>query len=199
MPKSWLVRNAESAERARRRIELSGLTPGGHPVWDKWEVSPLVAHHPDYPFILPMVDRRTNGAVHSKASRLGITRRHAPPWSENELLRLRKMYPKGTRQEILGAFPGRTYEAVAQMANKRGIYRAPRPLNPTGCKVLDQILNRARERRVSLAVLGAEAGHINYFTGRQWRSGRYNWKAHWLAIRYLEGTLRARFPDKHKT
>lgn len=74
MPKSWLVRGAESADRARRRMQLLGTTPNGHPLWEPWEVDPVIGRHPDYGPIFPVLDRRTHPAAYNKAGRLGITK-----------------------------------------------------------------------------------------------------------------------------
>lgn len=114
----------------------------------------------------------------------------ALPWSDNELLRLRKFYPTKTREEVLAAFPGRTYAAVAKAANARGIYRAPKPLKPTGNSVLDQILARARARNVSMEELGHVTQKRSYFLKRRWRNGRFDFAAHSRAVSFLGGKMR---------
>jgi len=45
---AWLSRDARSAERARRRMFLTGVTPNGHPLWDQFEVGNMVEHYLDY-------------------------------------------------------------------------------------------------------------------------------------------------------
>ena len=124
---SWAARGAASAERGRRMMELRGVTPNGHPLWAPWEVQPVVAIYPEYRSIFPLLNRRTKPAVYHKAGRLGITKSRPPLWSDNEIIRIRKVYPSGTYDEILAAFPGRTIVAVARAANQRGIFRLPRP------------------------------------------------------------------------
>jgi len=191
MKLSWYARGAASAERMRRLMQLRGATPNGHPLWNQQEIGDLVDGYPDYRSIFPKLERRTEPATYSKAGRLGITRRKAPTWSDNEILRLRKFYPRGTRDEILGVFPGRTWTAIAKQANARGIYRAPKPLNPTGNRVLDQILARARERNVSMAELDQVVKRKRYFALRRWRSHKYDHSAHFRAVLFLGGNLRA--------
>lgn len=193
MPKSWLVRGAESADRARCRMQLLGVTPNGHPLWEPWEVDPVIGQYPDYRAIFPELERRTHPAVYNKAGRLGVTKPRPPSWSDNEILRLRKVYPNGTREEILAAFPGRTFAAVAKAANARGICRAPKALQPTGSLVLDQILARARSRNVSLEELGAATRKRNYFKKRGWRHGQYDFAAHARAVAFLGGAIRVRW------
>lgn len=193
MPKSWLVRGAESADRARRRMQLLGVTPNGHPLWEPWEVEPVIGRYPDYRSIFPVLDRRTHPAVYNKAGRLGITKPRGQPWSENEILRLRKVYPKGTRAEIDAAFPGRSYNAIAKMANVRGIYRAPRPLKPTGHRLLDQVLERARKMNLSRSDLDSMARSKRYFQSSAWKR-RADVAIHCRAAVVLGGTIRAAFP-----
>lgn len=190
MPKSRLVRGAESADRARRRMLLAGVTPNGHPLWELREVAPVVGRYPDYQSIFPELERRTQPAVYNKAGRLGITKPRAPQWSDNEILRLRRVYPSGTRDEVLAAFPGRTYAAIGKAANARGIYRAPKPLKPTGNPVLDQILARAHERNVSMEELGHVTHKRSYFQKRRWRNGQFDFAAHSRAVAFLGGKIR---------
>lgn len=192
MPKSWLARGAESADRARRRMQIMGVTPNGHPLWEPWEVEPVIGRYPDYRSIFPVLDRRTHPAVYNKAGRLGITKSRPPSWSDNEILRLRKVYPNGTREEILAAFPGRTFAAVAKAANARGIYRT-KVIQPTGILLLDQVLHRAASRNLSMEDLDKFCRTGKYFRNRRWKSAP-NASAHCRAARLLGGTIRARFP-----
>lgn len=190
---SWIARGAASAERARRQMELRGCTPNGYPLWARWEVDPLVEMHPAYPAIFALVPRRSHAAVYSKAGRLGITKPNVP-WSDNEFLRLR-MYRTGTREEILAAFPGRTWEAIARAARKRGHRRPKAPIQPSGIPLIDQILERAVKKNMSLADLDYFARKKGYFSKRRWRH-RLDNSANLRAIRALGGQLRARFPSE---
>lgn len=193
MPMSWIARGAASAERSRRLMQLRGVTPNGHPLWTQWEVGPVVELAPAYGLIIPMVERRTRPGVYSKAQRLGVAPKAPPRWSENEILRLRKVYPTKSREEVLTAFPGRSYAAVAKAANARGIYRAPQPLKPTGDAILDQILVRARARNVTLEELGCATGKRAYFHRRGWRNGRFDFAAHSRAVAFLGGNIKVRW------
>lgn len=193
MPMSWIARGAASAERGRRLMEARGVTPNGHPLWTQWEEGPLVKLAPAYGLIIPMVERRTRPGVYSKAQRLGVAPKAPSRWSENEILRLRKVYPKGTKEEVLAAFPGRSYAAVAKAANARGIYRAGKPLAPTGNGLLDQILARARIRNVSLAELDVECRRRGYFTKRTWRRSGFSFLAHAKAVAFLGGRVHVRW------
>lgn len=188
---SWVARGAASAERARRQMELRGCTPNGHPLWERWEVNPLVEMHPAYPAIFPLLPRRSHAGVYSKAGRLGITKPRLP-WSDNEILRLR-IYRTGTRAEILAAFPGRTWNAIAHAAQKRGHRRPKVPIEPSGNRLIDQILARAVKKNMSLADLDYFARKKGYFSRRKWRHQLDN-SANYRAVCALGGQLRAEFP-----
>lgn len=79
----------------------------GHPLWQRWEVGPVIDLYPTYRSIFPLLNRRTRPAVYGKAGRHGITKPRGRTWDDNEILRLR-IYRTGTKAEILAAFPGRT-------------------------------------------------------------------------------------------
>jgi len=194
---AWLNRGAASAERSRRLMEMRGVTPNGHPLWQGWEVSPVVEMYPRYGSIFPALPRRTKPAVYGKASRLGITKGKAREWDVNEIPRLRRVYPTGTRAEIEAAFPGRSYSACSKAANARGIYRAPRPYKATGILLIDQILLRARAKNWALSDLDKEIRVPGYFSNRKWKR-HLNPSAHFRAVSLLGGVVRARFPAPHQ-
>jgi hypothetical protein len=180
----------------RREMAKRGVTPNGYPIWNQQEFGDLADAVPAYALAMPKLPRRTLPAAHSKASREGIARPKAPEWDLNEIPRLRKLYPTATAAELLAAFPGRTLAAIRKAANARKIYRDPKPLQPTGNTVLDQILRRARDQNWSMEQLGAAALNHRYFRHRQWRRGKFNHRAHGLAVKALGGVLRARWFDE---
>lgn len=192
MPLSWIAKGAASAERGRRLMALRGVTPNGHPLWQSWEVQPLVQMHPAYGSIFPVLDRRTHPAVYSKAGRLGIATKRPLPWSENEIVRLRKVYPRGTREDILTAFPGRTYGAIAKAANERKIYREKRQPVPTGNRLLDQILERTRVLGYSRSDLDRMSLGAGYFARKKWKS-KLDEGLHCRTVRAMGGRVRAAF------
>lgn len=189
---SWLARGAASAERARRLMQMRGVTPSGHPLWLPWECSPLEVLGPSYSIIDPMLDRRSLTAIHSKTGRLGVAGTRPPTWTDNELIRLRKVYPKGSRAEIMVALPGRTWIAIQRKAQKRKIRRAKQPEPPTGIRILDQILARAEVLAYPLSELDELAKSGTYFRSRRWRA-RPDASIHCRTAMSLGGTIRARF------
>lgn len=193
MALSWIARGAASAERARRRMQLLGVTPNGYPVWAGWEEAPLLHLGPSYSIIGPMLERRTTHALYSKAGRLGVTQPRGKPWTDpNEIWRL-KIYATGTKAEILAAFPGRTWGAIAHAARKRG-YRRPKPQPaPSGIIIIDQILERAAKRGWKLSDLDEVCRTAYYFRRGRWKS-KLDPVAVQRAVEVLGGRVRASFP-----
>lgn len=189
---AWLSRGARSAERARRRMFLTGVTPNGHPLWDQFEVGNMVEYHPDYRLLAPLLPRRTLPAQYGKAGRLGLTKPRRE-WDENEIPRLRRMYPGGSQEELLAAFPGRTWLAIAAAARKRGVYRKRRSYKSAGVAVVDAILERAHSLNLSLADLDAAGRRPGYFTHRKWNGKVIDLRAIALAVDALGGRVRAKW------
>jgi len=44
-------------------------------------------------------------------------------WTREKIDKLRRLYPRGTKEEIMKAFTGRTWIAIKLQANRHGIYR----------------------------------------------------------------------------
>ena len=176
----------------RQRIAFLGVAPSGHPLWTEPEVAPVVHLAPGYSIIEPMLERRTRGATRNKASRLGVAGMARPRWSDNEVVQLRKVYPSKSRDQVLAAFPGRSYAAVAKAANARGIFRSKPMLQQTGFRLLDQVLCRAKVLNLSLADLDRLARSGRYFRSHRW-SKRADERFHYIIARTLGGTVRAEF------
>lgn len=187
-----LIQGAATSERVRRRMALRGVTPNGHRLWDQFEAGTLRLRYPGYRRVLKVVHRTLPGA-YSKAGRMRITKTKPPAWTENEIFRLR-IYRTGTKAEILAAFPGRSFAAIARKANSRGIYRA-RPAPNTGNRLLDQILQRARDLNMTLADLDGAAQAGTYFSHRKWK--RLPLRLHFCAraVAALGGQTKIRWQD----
>jgi hypothetical protein len=189
---SHIARGALSAENARRLIMLRGYTPNGHRVWERIEATNLDQQYPDYPAAMALNPRRTRQAHYGKAERMGITRPGSVPWSDGELLKLRGTYLLCTRQELLEAFPDRTWAAITARALKAGLSRPLQPLKPSGDALLDQIRERARAWGVSICDLDRDVSGAGYFAKRKWRHGAFNPMLHYRAVKVLGGHLRFR-------
>jgi hypothetical protein len=173
-------------------MQLRGVTPNGHPLWNSSEAGDLSSDYPLYDPFLAKHSRRTRPGAQSKAGRLGITKPRGLPWDVNEILRLR-MYRTATKEDVLAAFPGRTWSAISTAARARGHRRPKLPIALSGVTVIDQILERARQQKVTLAHLDKVGGVKGYFTRKTWRH-RIDYVVHDRAVTALGGRLRARFP-----
>ena len=189
-----LAQNVSSGDRSRQRMARTGLSPNGHPLWVPPETGSLKRNVPDYDTALVEIGRRTRSAAHSKASRMGIARPASPPWNdERDVPRLRRLYPTGTKAEILAAFPNRSWGAICAKARSRHIYRKRR-FKPSGSALIDQLLARAATLNMSLVELDAAAGCGRYFSTSRYRDVRRLKPLNIArAAAAMGGTLRARF------
>lgn len=191
MSLSHFARGAISAENSRRQMMLRGFTPNGYPLWNPPEAHNLRYGYPDYDAVMAINTRRSRPAHHSKAGRMGIVRRRAPNWDENEIPRLHRMFATATRNELLAAFPGRSWAAICRRANADGYYKLKVPTS-SGIGLLDQILSRAIKRHDSLRELDRAIGGAGYFSRRKWKRRR-NHSIEARAIAYLGGTIQVRW------
>ena len=194
MDRRQLARNVASGDRARARMQATGLTPSGHPLWIDPETGALRKGYPNYGKVLAEVRRRTRGAAHSKASRINITRPRPAPWDPpNDKPKMRKLYPKGTRAELLSAFPGRSWRAIQARAQSWHIFRTRPTLVPRGLALVDAILLEARSRNLTAIELDAQINGRGFFTRRHSRLSPSGWTKVLRALRMLGGALRARW------
>lgn len=185
---SRFARGAIASENARRRMFLTGVTPSGHLLWDRVEVHNLVHGHPDYRAVTARNVARTLSAHYSKAVRIGVAGKRSPPWTENEITRLHRLYPRATKSELLKALPGRSWSAICHRARTDG-YRRRRTYKPTGNELLDQILWRACQQNWSLLDLDNEVGGHGYFARYRWRGGRIDKRLLMRAVGVLGGEV----------
>ncbi|WP_423066125.1 hypothetical protein [Devosia sp. CN2-171] len=190
---SHFARGAVAAENARRAMMLRGFTPNGYRLWDGTEAGNLLRLHPDYVAAVALNVRRTKVAHYGKASRMGIARHRSKAWDSNELLRLHRIFPHGTKPDVMAALPGRTWDAICGRAYHDGYHRPPRHPIASGNHMLDQIYIRAVKERWTLRDLD-EACHSNrYFARHKWRGGKYVAAYHFRAVKILRGRVKVRW------
>jgi len=186
------ARGAIAAENSRRAMMLRGFTPNGHPLWDQAEARNLRLGYPDYASVLLLNVRRTRPAHYGKAGRLGITRPGGRPWTDNEILRLRRLFVRASRAQILEALPERSWDAVASKAYGMGLSRPVKALKPTGSVLLDQIRLRAQQRGITMRELDGFTCGAGYFAKAKWRNGKVAPAILTRAVSVLGGRLRFR-------
>lgn len=182
-------RNAATARRMRTYIKRIGSTPSGHPLWTKEEDAKMRHLYPDYKKLQRALRRRTYCSLRNRARSLGIAKkRHT--WKGEDIVKLRKLYPEGSRDSILSAFPGVEWSKIAARANAAKIWRRRRPFKITGHSLLDAIRARAFELNISMVDLDDMAKTKRYFQKAQWiSSGVVNRKMLLRAIEALNGNI----------
>lgn len=124
---------------------------------------------------------------------LGIQRRISP-WTGTEIARLRRLFPIASRDQIIAAFPNRTWAAIKTMAICRKIRRAQKPFVKTGSSALDQIRQRCAELNFSMGDLDKLARTRGYFRYARWlRAKRPSQIAIIKAVRALDGVIDIRW------
>jgi hypothetical protein len=186
-----LTRNVASGDRARLRMQQTGFTPNGHPLWSPPETVSVRYRYPNYDAILAEVRRRTRRAAHSKASRLGISRTRALPWSDGEISVLRREYPRTSRSALLAQFPGRSWSSICAKARERGLRRARRSFARAITPLANQILDRARELNWTLIDIDAAVRAGPFFTLGKHRTQKPNASIMRRAVQSLGGHVRA--------
>ena len=180
------------SQRARERMIRKGRTPNGHWLWTPREDAVVRLLYPDYVALRRSLRRRTYNGLRYRTRTLGIAKkRHV--WLTTEEARLRRLYPKVDRSELLLAFPGMTWQQIVSKARRIGVWRMRRKLNPTGHPLIDMIRDRAFDLRLSMVDLDAMAGTKRYFQTASWRKGRPNRKALLQAVDALGGEVSIRW------
>ena len=139
-----LATYAAQGQSIRARIKRKGICPRGAPLWTTAEDNAIRRFYPDYEAAARILTRRTLSAIRKRAFRLKIVRK-SYRWTAAEVIRLKRIYPTGPREEILAAFPGADWQQITNMRKRLKIYRKRRPLKAIGCPITDEIRIRARE------------------------------------------------------
>jgi hypothetical protein len=179
-------RNARRAARQRQRIARIGSV-NGHPLWSEDEDRTLRRLYPDYAAARKQLPHRTRWALRSRAQYLGV-QNELHTWTNDELGKLRRVFPVATRQELLAAFPGRALSAIAKRANRKHISRR-RSLRKSGDPLLDAIRDRARNIGYSLSDVD-EVAHTKHFFERDWKSYPHPvYECLYRAVEALDGEM----------
>lgn len=186
---------AARAQRARERMMRMGRTPNGHPLWTEREDDVVRALYPDYRALRRALRRRTYHALRYRTRALGIAKKKHV-WLGSEVSRLRRLYPKADRADILLAFPELSWQQIAAKACHIGVRRARRRLNSTGYPLVDLIRDRAFDLSLSMVDLDAIAGTKHYFQKAGWYSN-LNRKALLARLRPSAAKSRSAGSERH--
>lgn len=188
----------------RRHIARTGRTFAGTRIWTPGELQILAAHWPNRSAILALLPDRSLRAIEHMATRRGLERKCLHMWTAAEAARFRRLWPKGTKRQLLEAFPFATWTSLsnyAQWQRANGYPNLFRPKvlpTPTGDALIDAIIEQAVFYNMSLRDLDAAAG-----TGRYFASGRHRHRRTWKhivrAVELFGGKLDPSFPATAKT
>ncbi len=196
MSLAYYARNAASAERMRRRIQREGFTMTGQKLWTEEERAIITKIGPDFDAIRKKLPHRTRIAIANQCRKMGLKQKHQHVWTAAEISKLRRLYPRASRQEILDAFPHSIWANIKQVANYHKISRARRPFKPTGNPPVDEMLVKLFKANLSFADLDKECRTKRYFSRGKWRSQKLNYNRLMKAIELLEGELAVRWREE---
>jgi hypothetical protein len=190
-------RNARTAARMRDGIARIGSV-NGHALWSEAEDHTLRRLYPDYAAARKELPHRTRWALRSRAQYLCV-QNGAHRWTDDDLAKLRRMFPVATRQELLATFPGRAFGAIERKAYRRHIWRK-RSLRKYGDPLFDAIRERAFRIGYSMRDLD-EVAHTRPFFARGWRSRAHPvYECLYRAVEALDGEMlpptEAHVPDR---
>ncbi|AWM23463.1 hypothetical protein AOX55_0000178 [Sinorhizobium fredii CCBAU 25509] len=184
---SYHARSAALSERNRRRIQREGVTMSGSIVWTEAEIqilyqipSNLQAHE--------RLPHRTIKAIEHQRRKQSLSRQ-IHWWTAAEISKLRRMYPRCSKEEICATFPHATWNSIKHAALRHSFRREKPPYKPTGHPAIDQIREKCYAIGWSLVDLDLEAKTRRYFAHGCLRSKGPNYKAIHRALNVLQGRI----------
>ncbi|MDW9370058.1 hypothetical protein GOB34_20585 [Sinorhizobium meliloti] len=186
-------RSASLSERARQRMRRLGTNFRGIPLWSEAENEILRQ--------LPIkqaqerLPHRTLSAIVNQRSKLGLGKQiHF--WTAAEISRLRRMYPRCSKEEICAMFPHSTWINIGQVARSHGFRREKPPYKRTRHAVLDQIREKCQEINWTLVDLDREANTKYFASGSSIQARGLNYKAIGRALNILQGRMLIEWADE---
>lgn len=177
---------ARSGQRARFRMVRGGVNINGDKIWTDAEIQ-VLRQTPSNVRAHQQLPHRSLGAIENKRSKLGLSR-HIHMWTAAEISKLRRMYPRSSKEELCAAFPDATWVGISHAASRRG-FRREKPLyKHTGHQAIDQIREKCYAIGWTLADLDREAKTKGYFAYHS-KTGRPNYKAIGRALKVLQGRI----------
>lgn len=141
----------------------TGKSKFGRWLWTPKEDRLIREMYPDFSALEKLLRRRSIPAIKNRAFVLRLLRRPCHTWTAAEVLRLRRLWPRASRQELLAEFAPRTWKSLAGMAYRLRLRRQPLPVRLTGNSILDDIRRRAASLNISLKELDRICSTGAYF------------------------------------
>jgi len=172
-------------------MKRNGRTPDGHLLWQPWEDDILRAFYPDYRAMRRKLRKRSYDGIRYRVRVLGIARKNHV-WLTTEEQRLRRLFAKADRDEILASFSGMSWSQISKKAQRLRLRRPRRQPKPTGHSVVDVVLERAFSENISRTDLDFLSRSKRYFRNAG-RLANVNGKALLRAIDVLGGEITIRW------
>lgn len=189
------TRSDELSERARSQIHYRGFTPNKTKVWTAEEDAICRRHAHDFDALMRSLPDRSIHALRKRRHNLGLVPK-VKICTAAELSRVRRLYPKASKSELLAALPTRTMKQIRHIANYNGIRRVRQRYAPSGFEIIDSIRERCRLLNYSMRDLDEIAKTGCYFQRANWFNRRTPHYAHvGRAIEALAGRLVVEWED----
>ncbi|WP_140426965.1 hypothetical protein [Ensifer aridi] len=194
MSLAFFARNARSAERARQRMQREGVTMSGARLWTGEENAVLRQCFPNNEIMMQALPHRTRVAIRLQCRKLGLTTsRHS--WMASEISLLRRLYSRASKQEVMAAFPGRSWSSIQKCANYYGFRRDRKPYVKLGVDALDALRQKCFECNMVMRDLDEIVGSKAYFRKANWlANGGVDHKRVAKAVEALGGKIVAVWP-----
>lgn len=194
MSLAYYARNAASAERARRRMRREGVTMSGSILWTEAEIQ-ILRQFPSNQQAHERLPHRTIKAIENQRRKQRLTRQ-LHWWTAAEISKLRRMYPRCSKEEICATFPHATWSSIQHAAWRHNFRREKPPYKPTGHPAVDQILEKCFSIGWSLVDLDREAKTRGYFAHGCRQCNGPNYKAIGRALNVLQGRVSIEWLDE---
>ncbi|MBN9598024.1 MAG: hypothetical protein J0G36_22075 [Afipia sp.] len=143
-------------------MRRKGFTPCGYKIWSRSEEAYVKRHYPDLERIQRCVPHRTSRAIQAKAFKLGVTRK-CKPWTAAKVLLLRKLWVRGSRDDISRAFPEYSWGRLRAKASSLRLRRPSQQL-PAIHPLIEEIRARGRKLDLTLTDIDHLTKNRSYFT-----------------------------------
>lgn len=186
------TRGARTSQRVKQHMLRTGFTYFGGKLWEEQEDVICRMCYPDYFAMAQMLPLRTSAAIKARCRKLGLVH-HRHFWTPLEKMRLRKMYPEASREEICAAFPGIPWEHIQSTAQYHGYRRKKKPYKITGIVANDQLRQCCYRENVNMRELDEECNTKRYFQTRGYRTKYPNFVAINRAVKWFGGELEVKW------
>ncbi|QKC63137.1 hypothetical protein EFV37_13110 [Mesorhizobium loti] len=173
---------------AQDRIRRAGRTPNGHALWTTAERAVLKKWFPDYIAMKMRLPERSMPAIRGQCHLMGLST-PKPAWTAADRARLKRLFPTVSKDELIAAFPGRTWTSLQVSGYQMGLKRWRKPYVKTSHPVIDDVREACRAKGHFMPDLDVYAGTGKYFSKLAQRRKKHDFRKVDKAVKALGGTL----------